>query len=71
MLTFSEALVQLKSGDDMRCKAWSPRAFVRAKVVNGAPALVVYQRDNNPHTPEQTPYTYPSAEVFGQDWSKA
>lgn len=71
MLTFSEALTQLKAGEDMRVKGWPRSRFVRAVVTAGAPSLVVFNRDHDPATPPQSPYTYPNAEVFGQDWTRA
>lgn len=72
MLTFSEALTQLKAGEDMRIKTWPRQMFVRAVAQPaGVPALLVHNR--NPGVPPTAPYpyTYPNAEVFGQDWTRA
>lgn len=70
MLTFSEALVQLKAGEDMRWRAWPPKRFVRAVVKAGVPSLVLHQIDRDPATPDRTPYKPTDAELFGQDWTR-
>ena len=65
MLTFSEALVLLKSGEDMRHASWPRNAYLRAVTVNGKPeARKVSGKTGATYTPTQ-------AELFGQDWSKA
>lgn len=65
MLTFSEALTQLKAGEDMRWLAWPAGQFLRAVAPPTGPKLMVITGTT------KVAYTYPSAEVFGQDWRKA
>lgn len=66
MLTFSEALVLLKSGDDMRHSSWPRGVYLRAFMVAGKPQA----RKVDGKTTSL--YSSPTqAELFGQDWSKA
>jgi hypothetical protein len=65
MLTFSEALVWLKAGEDMRHEDWPPSAYVRYVRKRGTWQLV-----------KATPtgletYTPTQPEMRGQNWSKA
>lgn len=75
MLTFSEALVQLKVGDDLKHKGWAAGQFLRATTgIDNLPKLV--------RVPAGYPttltaikalpaYSVPQNELFSQDWSKA
>lgn len=72
MMTFSEALTQLKAGKDLRIKTWPARHFVRVVFVAGLPTPMLHQvPSTSSGTLVKTPYTYPNAEVFGQDWTRA
>lgn len=65
MLTFGEALVLLKSGEDMRHASWPRGTLLRALFVAGTPELRKFTgKVSSVYSPTQ-------AEIFGQDWSKA
>ena len=65
MLTFSEALVLLKAGEDMRHETWPRTHFVRVVFVGGKPELHKFNRlQSSVYTPTQP-------ELLGQDWSKS
>lgn len=60
MLTFSEALMFLKTGEDMRFNSWPADAFVRlANQGTQIPGFIAQE-----FTPTQ-------AEMLGHEWSKA
>lgn len=61
MLTFSEALTLLKSGEDMRCTSWPPGHFVR--LVNSPPQHIQGFAGST--------YTPTQAELLGHEWSKS
>lgn len=61
MLTFEQALLMVKCGEDMRWHSWPARQFVRlraAELVRVTPA-------------GRIPYTPTQAEMLGAQWSKA
>lgn len=66
MLTFSEALTQLKAGQDMRVSTWPRSRFVRATRTPAGPVLQVRTHNATP-----TIYQPTQAEMFGQDWTQA
>lgn len=69
MLTFSEMLVLLKSGEDLRHSSWPRGAYLRAFVVSGKPeARKITSRSGGTTVATYSPT---QAELFGQDWSKA
>lgn len=61
MLTFSEALTLLKTGEDMRVQTWPPGHFVR---------LVVLPQRQEIRGYAGTPYIPTQAELLGHNWSK-
>lgn len=61
MLTFSEALTLLKSGEDMRVATWPPGHFVRL--------VQTSQQQIQGFTGQ--PYTPTQAEMLGHDWTKS
>lgn len=61
MLTFSEALTLLKSGEDMRVATWPPGHFVR---LIQTPQQQIHGFAGQPYTPTQ-------AELLGHDWTKS
>jgi hypothetical protein len=63
MLTFSEALTQLKAGEDMRHASWPRRDYIRAVIVAGKPEARRF--------PAAVAYSPTQAELFGQDWNRA
>lgn len=63
MLTFSEALTQLKAGEDMRHASWPRRDYIRAVMVNGKPEARRF--------PAVVLYIPTQSELFGQEWTKA
>lgn len=65
MLTFEQALLLLKSGEDVRWKTWPPRHFARMREVGNTVEFV----RKTPHG--TTLYTPSQAELAGNQWSKA
>jgi hypothetical protein len=65
MLTFSEALVLLKSGEDMRHEDWPKRDYVRATRAGASFQLTRFSAAG------RTTYTPTQPELFSQHWSKA
>lgn len=65
MLTFSEALVLLKAGEDMRHADWPRTTYARAVSVAGKPEL------HKVNGKSRAIYSPTQAELFGQNWSKA
>ena len=61
MLTFSEALTLLKSGEDMRVATWPPGHFVR---LVQTPPQHIEGFAGQPYIPTQ-------AEMLGHDWTKS
>lgn len=61
MLTFEQALLMLKTGEDMRHESWPAGRFVRL-VMPGQTTPVGYQLQQ---------YQPTQAEMLGQQWSKA
>jgi len=71
MLTFSEALVQLKSGQDMRVNTWPHGQWVRAVMVTTAAGPSPELRKFSQAAPKGATYQPTQAEMFGQSWSVA
>jgi len=71
MLTFSEALVHIKSGQAVKWGTWQRGRFVRIyTMVSGG----VMSHEARYYTPTDTvgvPYIPTQAELFGQSWSLA
>lgn len=71
MLTFSEALVQLKSGQDLRVDTWPRAHFARMVMVRTPAGYAPELRLFKPSAPKGVLYIVPSNELFGQSWSIA
>lgn len=67
MLTFSEALTQLKLGHDMRRAAWPRIEFVRATPLQKLQRIAVAP---NLQT-TVAPYTATDQDLFATDWRPA
>lgn len=65
MLTFEQALLMLKSGEDVLRTTWARGMFVRAMRRPTGPALVLY------HGTTTAPYAPTDQDLFANDWSKA
>lgn len=66
MLTFEQALLLLKSGEDMRLPAWPRQAFVRVTTgAGGRPTLTRFDGR------ARVPYVPSDADLFSNAWSKA
>lgn len=63
MLTFSEALTLLKSGEDMRVATWPPGHFVRL--------VQSWQQQQQIQGFSGQPYIPTQAEMLGHDWTKS
>lgn len=71
VLTFSEALVQLKSGMDLRINTWPRGYWVRAVMVPTNEGQVPELRQYKPNAPKGAPYQPTQAELFSQSWRVA
>jgi len=71
MLTFSEALIHLKAGEDMKHAGWPAGQFLRAIYgVDSLPKLVLLTA-TTPVVPTLPAYQLTQPEIFDQTWSKA
>lgn len=71
MLTFSEALVQLKAGQDLKVNTWPRGYFARVVMVSTAAGPVPELHQFKPAIKRGTAYQPTQAEMFGQQWSAA
>lgn len=71
MLTFSEALVFLKSGQAIKSNTWSRGHFVRMLVTYSGGVMSYEARRYAPTDTVGTLFTPSQPEMFGQSWSLA
>lgn len=72
MLTFEQALLQLKSGHDMRWTSWPAGTFARAVVTLGSATPELKKFAARPGGSYLTAtYTPTQAEIFGNQWTAA
>lgn len=67
MLTWSEALTQLKSGTDVRRSNWPRTRFLRASPLR---QIKLYEVNSKLQT-TVTPYTLSDEDQFATDWTHA
>lgn len=71
MLTFSEALTQLKAGQDLRQPAWPAGYFVRIVMTRWPTGLAPELRQFKPGSKAGSPYLPTQPEMLGNTWIAA